>query len=376
MKTIIHIIKKEFLQFKRDPKMFGIVLIAPIIQLIFLGYAATLDLNTVHTVFYDQDKTTTSRNFIEEFESSGFFQIDHYAGNYEDVQTYIERGKSLVAIVIPKDFEKKINRRETTQLQAIFNGSDGNSASIAAGYITGIVTKFSAQIVKDFIDLSGRKIAASGNVGAEVRVWYNPELKTRNFMVPAIVGLLVSIVTLILTSLAVVKEKEIGTLEQLIVTPIKPLQLIIGKLVPFIILGFVSISIVIIAMNVIFSIHVRGSVVFLFFSSFLYILSALGLGLFVSTVSKTQQQAMMIAIFAVLMPMIYLSGFAFPVENMPKIIQYVSYMIPLKYFITIIRGVILKGNGFAQHWFDAAMLLAMGTLILFFSALRFRKRLE
>ncbi|MCX6175126.1 MAG: ABC transporter permease [Ignavibacteriales bacterium] len=376
MKTIIHIIKKEFLQFKRDPKMFGIILIAPIVQLILLGYAATLDLNTVHTIFYDQDKTTISRNFIEEFKSSGFFQIDHYADNYEDVQTYIERGKSLVAIVIPKDFEKKINRRETTQLQAIFNGSDGNSASIATGYITTIITTFSKQIVKDIIDFSGRKISPTGTITAEVRVWYNPELKTRNFMVPAIVGLLVSIVTLILTSLAVVKEKEIGTLEQLIVTPIKPLQLIIGKLIPFLILGFVSVAIVIVAMNIIFSIHVRGSVVFLFFSSFLYILSTLGLGLFVSTVSKTQQQAMMIAIFAVMMPMIYLSGFAFPVENMPKIIQYISYLIPLKYFITIIRGIILKGNGFAQHWFDATMLLVMGILILFFSALRFRKRLE
>lgn len=376
MKTIIHIVKKEFLQFKRDPKMFGIILIAPIIQLILLGYAATLDLNTVHTIFYDQDKTTTSRNFIEEFKSSGFFQIDHYAGNYEDVQTYIERGKSLVAIVIPKDFGKKINRRETTQLQAIFNGSDGNSASIAAGYITTIVTTFSRQIVKDFIDHSGRKIIPAGTINSEVRVWYNPDLTTRNFMVPAIVGLLVSIVTLILTSLAVVKEKEIGTLEQLIVTPIKPLQLIIGKLIPFVVLGFVSVTIVIVAMNIIFSIYVRGSVVFLFFSSFLYILSTLGLGLLVSTVSKTQQQAMMIAIFAVLMPMIYLSGFAFPVENMPTIIQYISYLIPLKYFITIIRGIILKGNGFAQHWFDATMLLAMGILILFFSALRFRKRLE
>ena len=376
MKTIIHIVKKEFLQFKRDPKMFGIILIAPIVQLIFLGYAATLDLNTVHTIFYDQDKTTTSRNFIDEFKSSGFFQIDHYAESYEEVQAYIEKGKSLVAIVIPKNFEKKINRRETAQLQAIFNGSDGNSASIAAGYITTIVTTYSKQIIKDFIDLSGRKITPTGNISTEERVWYNPELKTRNFMVPAIVGLLVSIVTLILTSLAVVKEKEIGTLEQLIVTPIKPFQLIIGKLIPFVILGFVSVSIVIVAMNVVFSIHVRGSVVFLFFSSFLYILSTLGLGLFVSTVSKTQQQAMMIAIFAVMMPMIYLSGFAFPIENMPKIIQYISYMIPLKYFITIVRGIILKGNGFTQHWFDATMLLLMGILILFFSALRFRKRLE
>ena len=376
MKTIIHIIRKEFLQFKRDPKMFGIILFAPIIQLIFLGYAATLDLNVVHTIFYDQDKTTTSRNFIEEFKSSGFFQIDHYADNYEDVQTYIEKGKSLVAIVIPKDFEKKINRRETTQLQAIFNGSDGNSASIAAGYITTIATTFSKQIVKDFIDVSGRKISSTGTITAEVRVWYNPELKTRNFMVPAIVGLLVSIVTLILTSLAVVKEKEIGTLEQLIVTPIKPLQLIIGKLVPFVILGFVSVTIVIIAMNIIFGISVRGSVLFLFFSAFLYILSTLGLGLFVSTISKTQQQAMMIAIFAVLMPMIYLSGFTFPIENMPVPIQIISYAIPLKYFITITRGVILKGSGFAEHWIDILALFAIGVSILFLSVWRFKKRFE
>lgn len=376
MKTIIHIIKKEFLQFKRDPKMFGIILLAPIIQLIFLGYAATLDLNTVHTIFYDQDKTATSRYFIEKFTSSGFFQIDHYADNYEEVQTYVEKGKSLVAIVIPKDFEKKINRRETTQLQAIFNGSDGNSASIASGYIATIATTFSKQIVKDFVDLNGRKIPTIGSITADVRVWYNPELKTRNFMVPAIVGLLVSIVTLILTSLAVVKEKEIGTLEQLIVTPIKPLQLIIGKLIPFVILGFVSVSIVIVAMNIIFSIHVRGSVVFLFFSSFLYILSTLGLGLFVSTISKTQQQAMMIAIFAVLMPMIYLSGFTFPIENMPVSIQLFSYAIPLKYFITITRGVILKGSGFAEHWIDVLALFAIGISILFLSVLRFKKRLE
>jgi len=376
MKTIIHIIRKEFLQFKRDPKMFGIILFAPIIQLIFLGYAATLDLNVVHTIFYDQDKTTTSRNFIEEFKSSGFFQLDHYADNYEDVQTYIEKGKSLVAIVIPKDFEKKINRRETTQLQAIFNGSDGNSASIAAGYITTIATTFSKQIVKDFIDVSGRKTSSTGTITAEVRVWYNPELKTRNFMVPAIVGLLVSIVTLILTSLAVVKEKEIGTLEQLIVTPIKPLQLIIGKLVPFVILGFVSVTIVIIAMNIIFGISVRGSVLFLFFSAFLYILSTLGLGLFVSTISKTQQQAMMIAIFAVLMPMIYLSGFTFPIENMPVPIQIISYAIPLKYFITITRGVILKGSGFAEHWIDILALFAIGVSILFLSVWRFKKRFE
>jgi ABC-2 type transport system permease protein len=376
MKTIIHIIKKEFLQFKRDPKMFGLILFAPIFQLLFFGYAATLDLNNVRTIVYDQDKSSTSRMLIEEFTSSGFFVVDHYEDSYTSVQDDVEKGRCLVALVIPKDFEKKINRRETAPLQAIFNGSDGNSASIAAGYVTTIISGYSKQIVEEYLDQNGRKIKPAGSISSEVRVWYNPELKTRVFMVPGIVGMLLTVITLILTSLAVVKEKEIGTLEQLIVTPIKPYQLIIGKLVPFIILGFVSVVIVITAMNLIFSIHVRGSIIFLFFSAFLYILSTLGLGLFVSTISKTQQQAMMIAIFGVMMPMIYLSGFTFPLENMPVIIQDIGYAIPLKYFINIIRGVVLKGNGFAEHWMDLLALLFMGTSILVFSSLRFRKRLE
>jgi ABC-2 type transport system permease protein len=313
---------------------------------------------------------------IEEFTSSGFFVVDHYEDSYTSVQDDVEKGRCLVALVIPKDFEKKINRRETAPLQAIFNGSDGNSASIAAGYVTTIISGYSKQIVEEYLDQNGRKIKPAGSISSEVRVWYNPELKTRVFMVPGIVGMLLTVITLILTSLAVVKEKEIGTLEQLIVTPIKPYQLIIGKLVPFIILGFVSVVIVITAMNLIFSIHVRGSIIFLFFSAFLYILSTLGLGLFVSTISKTQQQAMMIAIFGVMMPMIYLSGFTFPLENMPVIIQDIGYAIPLKYFINIIRGVVLKGNGFAEHWMDLLALLFMGTSILVFSSLRFRKRLE
>lgn len=376
MKTIIHIIKKEFLQFKRDPRMFGLILFAPIFQLLFFGYAATLDLNSVPTIVYDQDKSSTSRELIEKFTSSGFFVIDHYENDYKAAQEDVEKGRCLLAIVIPNGFEKKIQRRETAPLQAIFNGSDGNSASIAAGYVTTIVSDYSRKIVTDYLDKSGRKIKPSGTISSEVRVWYNPELKTRVFMVPGIVGMLLTVITLILTSLAVVKEKEIGTLEQLIVTPIKPYQLIIGKLVPFVLLGFVSVVIVITAMNVIFSIHVRGSILFLFFSAFLYILSTLGLGLFVSTISKTQQQAMMIAIFGVMMPMIYLSGFTFPLENMPVIIQYIGYAIPLKYFINIIRGVVLKGNGFAEHWKDLLALFFMGISILLLSSLRFRKRLE
>lgn len=376
MRIILHIIKKEFLQFKRDPKMFAMVLVAPVIQLIFLGFAANLDVDIVHTAIFDQDKSETSRTYINKFDGSGYFSFDYYVNSLDELQEKIDQGKVIFGLVIPKGFERKISRNETVQVQAIFDGSDGNTTSIAAGYVASISQNYSKKIITELRDKKGIKLAPSGSVEPEVRIWYNPELKTRVFMVPGIVGLLLMIITLILTSLAIVKEKEIGTLEQLIVTPIKPYQLIIGKLVPFTILGFVSVIVIIIAMKVIFDITARGSYLFLFFSTFIYILSTLGLGLFVSTISKTQQQAMMLAIFVVMMPMVYLSGFAFPIENMPKIIQVTTYVIPLRYFMTIIRGIILKGIGFAELWQELLALLTIGVGILYISASRFKKRLD
>ena len=376
MKTIIRFIIKEFQQFKRDPKMFGIILVAPVVQLIFLGYAANLDVENVKAVVFDQNRTSTSREFVKRFTSSGYFEIVEYVQSYNSLEENLNNGEAILALVISQDFEENIARRETALLQAIFEGSDGNQASIAAGYVQSIVSKYSKEIITEFMNTSGRKISPAGNLSAEVRVWYNPTMKTRNYMVPGIVGLLVSLVTLVLTSLAIVKEKEIGTMEQLIVTPIRPYQLIAGKLVPFTILGLVSVIIVLLAMRIIFEIPVKGSETFLLFSAFLYILSTLGLGLFISTISRTQQQAMMIAIFAVMMPMIFLSGFAFPIENMPEIIQIISNIIPLKYFNTIIRGVILKGLGFTDLWFEGMILLIMGVFILTLSSLRFKKRPE
>jgi ABC-2 type transport system permease protein len=376
MKAIIDFVRKEFLQFKRDPKMFGLILIAPVIQLTFLGFAANLDVEKVRTIIFDQDRSVTSRNYIERFTSSGYFYIENYVDNYKDVTKEIDNGNALLALVIPKNFEEKINKREPAPVQLILDGSDGNSASIAAGYVQSITSTFSKNIMIDLLHRTGLKTSPAGNLIAEVRVWYNPTLKTRNFMVPGIVGLLLSIITLILTSLAVVKEKEIGTLEQLIVTPLKPYQIIFGKLIPFTILGFAAVIIILTSMWVIFSIAIKGDILFLFVASFLYILSTLGLGLFVSTISKTQQQAMMIAIFGVMMPMIFLSGFAFPIENMPEVIQYISYIIPLRYFNDIIRGVILKGIGITELWLEATALLIIGVTILSLSSLRFSRRLE
>ena len=375
MKSVIEFVRKEFFQFRRDPKMFALILIAPVVQLIFLGFAANLDVTLVRTVIYDQDRSITSRDFIEKFSSSGYFRIEKYVSSYDEITKDIDNGNAILALVIPNNFEKNIYSRQTTSVQAIFNGSDGNTANISAGYVQKINSGYSEKILMDFKNKSGQKFSGA-NINAEIRVWYNPELKTRNFMVPGIVGLLLSLITLILTSLAVVKEKEIGTMEQLIVTPLKPYQIILGKLIPFVLLAFVAVLIILTAMWLIFGIPVKGNIWFLFLSSFLYILSTLGLGLFVSTISKTQQQAMMISIFGVMMPMIFLSGFAFPIENMPQIIQTVSYIIPLRYFIEIIRGVVLKGLGLTDLWINAVMLLLMGVSILFFSALRFKSKIE
>jgi len=376
MKTIYHFIIKELLQVKRDKKMLVIIFMAPILQLIFLGYAANMDVNIVHTTIYDQDKTETSRNFIERLVETGYFKIDYYAKNYEEITDLLEDGKTLVAIVIPKDFEKKINRRETTQLQTLFEGSDASKASMALGYIQGVSTRFSQNLITETKDKLGMKISLSGSLTPEVRVWYNPEMKSRIFMVPGILGLVLMISTISLMSMAIVREREIGTMEQLIVTPIKKYQLLLGKLIPFTMIGFVILVIVMIIMTQWFGITVRGNVLFLLFAAFLFILSNLGIGLFISTVSKTQQQAMMASVFALMMPMIYLSGFAFPIENMPKFFQYITYAIPLRYFITIIRGVVLKGIGFSSLWLETLILFGMGVSILVLSANRFSKKVE
>lgn len=376
MKIILNIFIKELLQLKRDPKMFVIILVAPVIQLIFLGYAVNMDVEKVPTVIYNQDNSITSRDFLNKFSGNRYFEFVEFVDNYSDLQTSIDDGKASLAIVIPNDFEKRIERNETANLQAIFDGSDGNKASITAGYLSKIVGEYSVNILKSRMNKTGRFLQVVGQVQPEIRAWYNPELSTRIYMIPGIVGLLLSIITLILTSLAVVKEREIGTLEQIIVTPIKPIHLLLGKLIPFALLGFIAVTIVLLAMTFIFGLSTRGSIPFLFFTTFLYILSTLGLGLFVSTVSKTQQQAMMLAIFVVLLPMVFLSGFAFPIENMPTVIQGITYVIPLRYFMTIIRGIILKGVGFYEVWFEILMLFVIGVTVLTLSSIRFKNNMD
>ena len=376
MKLLKIFIIKEFLQFMRDPKMFMVVLIAPVVQLILLGYAANRDIENTKTVLFDQDKTSTSRAYVRSLEESGYFSIDYNVNDYKEVTKLIDDGNVLLGLTIPFDFEKDINNKRTANVQIVIDGSDGNKASIAAGYVQNITAIFSRNINLENLERSGMKTSLVSSIEPEARVWYNPNLTTRNYFLPSIVGLVLIIITTNMTSLAIVKEREIGTLEQLIVTPIKPYQMILGKLIPFSIIGFVSVTLVLSVMRFWFGIYVKGSVPFLFLSSFVFMLSTLGLGLFVSTISRTQQQAMITSSFLVIMPMIFLSGFSFPIENMPLIIQYITYIIPLKYFIIIIRGIVIKGLGFYDLWRELGVLFVMGVFILIVSSMRFSKKLE
>jgi len=356
--------------------MFVLILIAPVVQLTLLGYAVNFDVENVHTVVMDNSRSSESRQLLNKLKGSGYFSFESFVDNYQDLEEQIMSGTAIMGLVIPEDFSTAINTGKSAKIQTIFDGSDGNSASIASGYFMEVIRDFSSSITVKRFELSGTKVMPLVNLENQTRVWYNPELKTRHFMIPGIVGLLLMLITIILTSLAVVKEKEIGTFEQLIVTPLKPYQILIGKLAPFSILGFISVIIVLSAMRIIFGIPVKGSIVFLFFSSTIFIISTLGLGLFVSTISKNQQQAMMMAIFLVMMPMIFLSGFTFPIENMPWIIRQLTYLIPLRYFMLIIRGVILKGIGIAELWQELLVLFLMGIGIMWLASKRFSKRLE
>lgn len=373
MKTIYHIIIKELIQFRRDKRMMGLSFVAPVLQLVILGYAATTDIRDIPMVIYNQDKSAMSREYVASFVQSGYFTIEHEVHSLDAIDQLIESGTVWLALVIPYDFSNNLIAKKPTTVQLIADGSDANSAGISLNFASQITATYSQKIIAETIERTGMNRPAT--VSAETRVWYNPELKSRNFMVPGVLAMVLMIITMTLTSLGIVKEKEIGTLEQLLVTPIKPYQLIIGKLLPFAVIGIVDVILVLGVTRWWFEVPLRGSIPLLLGLSGLFLLTTLGLGLFVSTISKTQQQAMMTAQFFIFMPFLYLSGFAFPIENMPQWIQYTTFGIPLRYYIVIIRGIFLKGIGVAELWHQGLALIVFGVAILTLAVLRFKNKL-
>jgi ABC-2 type transport system permease protein len=373
MRRIIVIVRKELLQLRRDRRMFPILFVAPVIQLVLLGYAATTDLRDAPVVVCDLDQSAESRELLRSFSSSGDFLLKYHVQRITQVDRYLDGTMAEIGIVIPAGFGARVARGAGDKVQILVDGSRVN-ATIA-------MNQMSAAIAAHARDLMIERRIAAGVVfplpvvEAEIRVWYNPGLTSRNFMVPAVLALILLVITTIVTSMSVVKEKEGGTIEQLIVTPIRPYQLIIGKLVPFAIIGFIEVLLVLSVAVLWFQVPLRGSAALLLSLCALFMLTGQGLGLFVSTVSHTQQQAMMTAAFFVIMPMVLLSGFVFPIEDMPRPVQWLTYVMPLRYFLVILRGVFLKGVGLEVLWPQVAALFGFGVTIITLASLRFQKRI-
>lgn len=371
VQRIIALLKKEFGQLFKDKKLLPLIFIAPVIQLVILGYAASFDIKNISMVLCDLDKTEQSRTLAEKFVTSGYFTIEYATDDYASIGSYLDDNKVQMAIVIPRQFGDKIAGAQPAKIQVLVDGSEGNTAAIGMSYLSQIVSQYSNNILTELI--GGRTV---GGITTEVRAWYNPELESRVYMVPAMLVMILLITTMNLTAMAVVREKEIGTLEQIMVTPITARELIIGKLVPFIIIGAIEVVVVLLVMIFWFNIHIAGSLPLLLGLSGFFILTTMGLGLFVSTISHTQQQAMMVSQFFILQPMLYISGFTFPIENMPNLLQGISWLVPMRHFLFIVRSIILKGVGITDLWLQAGILLVMGIGILGASVLRFRKKLD
>jgi len=368
MGRIKNLVIKEFIQTLRDSKMRFLLFGPPVIQLLLFGYVVTTDVNNISTAYYDLDKSQESRELMRRLESSGYFSVTYAPKSPDEIKELLDKGKVLCAVQIDPGFSSDIKRGIPTAIQVIVDGTDSNTAMIAMNYATQIVTGYSLERAAPSIAVNTAKI------DFRTRYWFNPDLKSRNYNVPGVIASIIMLMCLRLTSMAVVREREAGTMEQLMVTPIRPVELMLGKTIPFAIIGFADMALVTAAGVFWFDVPIKGSLMLLIIGTSVYLLSVLGIGLFISTISKTQQQALMATIFFY-MPAILLSGFMFPVENMPVLFQYLTYLNPLRYFLVIIRGIFLKGTGMDILWPQIAALLVLGVAVITISSLRFKKRL-
>lgn len=374
------IIRKEFRQVLRNPQTRAMLLLPPLIQLLIFGYAVNLDVNYAQIAWMDEDRTPQSRELLSRFQGSGLFEVLATPASPKEMQDLLDRGTVSGVIRVLPGFGRDIQHGRSTAVQILLDGTDSNSAQLVSGYAGQVIARFTADVLNE---RQRAKLVASGtpmsaavpNVVAEPRVWFNPELKSRNYFVPGVIVNIIMLVTLSLTTMAIVREKEIGTMEQLMVTPIRPAELILGKTLPFIAIGFWDMLLVMGASLLIFHVPFVGSFTLLSISAFLFILTNLGAGLFISTISKTQQQANM-ATFLLFQPFMMLSGFSFPIRSMPEAIQWFTYLNPMRYFLEIVRGIFLKGSGFDILWPNMAALAVFGVTILTLSVKRFHKTLE
>jgi len=365
------LVRKEFIQLFRDKKNRPLLVIAPFVQLLVFGYVLSTDVRDVRVAVLDHSRTRESRMLVDAFDANKTFRIISYPRHAGELEKLLLRRKVDIAVKIDPDFSKRIRRGDSSPIQILADGSMSNMAAVRIAYASLVLDRFNQHMIRE---LYGQRLDY-GRIDARVRTWYNPNLDSRNFFVPGIVAVLIMILSLLLTSMAIIREKEAGTIEQLIVTPLRPIELILGKIIPYIIITQTLMIIVIAFAIVWFSIPLKGSFFLLVAAACLFLLSTLGTGLFISTISATQQQAMMTVFFFIL-PFFMFSGFVFPIASMPTAIQWLTYLNPLRYFLVIIRGVFLKGVGFEVLWPQFLALLVLGIIVFTSAVKRFRKRLD
>jgi ABC-2 type transport system permease protein len=378
------IIRKEFVQALRDPRMRSMLFIPPLLQLMIFGYAASLDVDSAKIAWMDQDRTPESRGLLSEFQGSGRFVLAGIPDTEASMQRMMDRGQVDAVIRVLPGFARDVKRGRTTGVQVLLDGTNSNTASLVSGFASQTIARYSSVamqhqqqvlMVASTEESGGPIQIAAPQVAARSRVWFNEDLRSRNYFIPGVIVNIITLVTLSLTAMAIVREKEIGTMEQLMVTPIRPTELIIGKTLPFVAVGVWDMLLVMGAALLVFHVPFRGSFWLLFCSTLLFLLTSLGAGLFISTVSKTQTQAMM-ATGLFFQPFFMLSGFTFPIRNMPQLAQYLTIINPVRYFMEIVRGVFLQGAGLAALWPQMVTLAVFGVTILWLSVMRFHKQLE
>lgn len=377
-----HMLIKEFVQIFRDPRMKAVIFGTPIIQLFVIGYAVTTDVTQVATAVADFDRTRETREITRRFESSGYFRVVRWVENPEVLRALIDQGEVKAAIQFDPGFARDLARGRTAVIQVIVDGTDSNTAGVVLDYASRIIAQVNREKLP--VLLAARAVAAGRAApipsralpGVELRsrAWFNPDLRSRNYYVPGVIAILIMLTLMMMTAMAIVREREIGTMEQLLVSPIRPAELILGKTLPFALIGFFDVVVITTVAVLWFTVPIQGSLVLLFGATSLFLLPVLGIGLYISTISKTQQQALM-STFFFFQPAMLLSGFAFPIANMPEAIQYLTYLNPLRYFLVIIRGIFLKGNGVEILWPQMLALFLLGLSVLTASTLRFHKRL-
>ncbi|NJD01652.1 MAG: ABC transporter permease [Ruminiclostridium sp.] len=375
LQRFLTIIKKEFIQVKRDPISLKLPIAMPIMMMLLFGYAVNTEADKIKTAVFDQSKTQESREYIDKFAASGYFDILYNTSSEKELSDLIDSGKAKAGIIIPSDYANKLNRGKTPQTQLVIDGTDPTTARTALS--SGLLV--SETYSRTFKEAALRKIGVSAittpGVAINTRVWYNPNLKSSRFTIPGVVGLILQNITIMLTAFALVREKERSTIEQLIVTPVTSVELILGKLVPYVVIGYAGFLFALSLCILWFRVNVAGSLGLLLLLGFLFVYCSLSIGMLISTFAKNQLQAMMVMV-VVLLPSILLSGFIFPREGMPVIIEWLGYAIPLTYFLNIIRGIMLKGIGIGFLWNDVIALGIFTFVILSVAMLRFRKSLD